>query len=226
MNNNLLDGFLSNFETEFRHRQKLDKSDADQLVSMETIFRNYITEHSILVIQNIKFIKNPNPFLNFRFSNDTDIDIVISVFEKMLIELGIQYRKNRFFKSLPLFSIANNTIPGLPEGRGYSMIKFSDSIDNSAVYARVECLRENQIIKILDSRLDGLMLTWWNGNSMSRCTFKPKRIDYIKLADINGIVKIPVISNRKNKNIEIVAEFQVSHSNSFTLKNILSVNPI
>ena len=109
------------------------------------------------------------------------------------------------------------------------MFTFSEKFRSSGASIKIECLRENQVVKILDGKIDNLSLVFWNGRGMSRTFFNPLDEEQTKQAldlsdEENGIVSIELISNSGGKNLKVKGDFSVTLNDQLILKRITSVD--
>ena len=226
-NEKVADDFLSKLQSELEHRKKVDLSEKEQLDAIMEVILNYLKYFSDLHIKSPKTINGKHPHVIFDLP-DTEVDDLIEVMEKSLMELGIRFKRHRFQGSLPLFSAKNNTVPNLLHGRGYFLITFSTRFKKGGSSLRIECLRENQVVKVLDGKLDNLTLVYWNGSGMSRTSFDPICEEETKKAidlpdDETGYVTIDLVARKGNKNLKAVGDFTLTLNDELILERITSL---
>jgi len=226
-NEKVVEDFLSKLQSELDHRKKVDLSEREQLDTIWEVLLNYLKYFSDINIKSPKIIGGKQPHIVFDLPN-TDVDKLISVMEKSLMELGVRFKRHRFQGSLPLFSAKNNTIPGLLHGRGYFLITFSTRFKKRGSTLKIECLRENQVVKVLDGKLDNLTLVYWNGSGMSRNSFDPICDKETKKAmefpdDETGYVTIDLVARKSGKNIKAVGDFSLTLNDELILERITSL---
>lgn len=226
----VIDDFLSQIKSEIDHNKKVSLSEKEQLDSILEVILNYLKYFSEVNIKVPKVIGGKHPHVIFDLP-DTDVDNLMSIVEKSFMELGIRFKRHRFHGSLPLFSAKNNTVPGLLYGRGYFLLKFSTRFKNTGSSLKIECLRENQVVKVLDGKIDNLTLVYWNGTGMSRTFLDPicedKKRKAIELPDDEtGYVTIDLVSKKsgKNKNIKAVGDFTLTLNDELILERITSLD--
>lgn len=226
-NEKVVDDFLSKIQSELEHKKKVDLSEREQLDAILDVVFNYLKYFSDLHIKSPKAINGKHPHVIFDLP-DTDVEELIVVMEKSLMELGIRFKRHRFQGSLPLFSAKNNTVPGLLHGRGYFLITFSTRFKKKGSNLKIECLRENQVVKVLDGKIDNLTLVYWNGSGMSRTAFDPICKEETKKAmelpdDETGYVTIDLVARKKNKNLKAVGDFTLTLNDELILERITSL---
>ena len=119
----LLSTFIENFEKEIDLKGKIHISEHNQLAKIAESFQNYLSEMS-LEIKPVKVVGGNHPVAYFDFKKKVSDDTLINWVCEYFKSSSIAFRKHKFNGSYPLFSLKNNTIPGLVEGRGHSMISF------------------------------------------------------------------------------------------------------
>jgi len=223
-NDNLLSSFIENFEKEIDFKSKVHVSEHNQLAKIAELFE--VFAHGIsLEVKPIKVVGGNNPVAYFDFktklSEDQAIDHLFTFFKR----LGIAAKKHKFEGSYPIFSIRNNTVPGLIEGTGYSMFSFVSRGADNKISIKLESLRENQIIRTLDSKFINLTLVVWNGRSMSKSTFCiPDDINLEeRVPTEDGFFNIQLISNSSKSVLKIKGDFSVSLSEGLILERITEI---
>jgi hypothetical protein len=228
INDRVVSDFISKFEKNIELQKKINLSEEDQLNVILDVYSNYLKYFSDLKIKSQSLIKGKHPHVIIDFPN-IDVEDLISRSEKAFMELGVRFKRHRFQGSLPILSAKNSTVPGLLHGRGYFMFTFSEKFRSSGSSLKIECLRENQVVKVLDGKIDNLSLVFWNGRGMSRTQFNPLDEDQTKQAmdlsdEENGIVSIELISNRGGKNLKVKGDFSVTLNDQLVLKRITSID--
>lgn len=219
----LLSTFIENFEKEIDLRGKLHISEHNQLAKIAESFENYLLGIPV-DIKPTKIAGGNHPVAYFDFkkkvSDDTMIDCVCGYFKSS----SIAYRKHKFYGSYPIFSIKNNTIPGLVEGRGYSMVSFVSKGSDFKIGIKLESLRENQIIRTLDGKFENLTLVVWNGRSMTKSTFTPAQINLEEeLPTDEGYFNLELISDNIKSPLRIKGDFSLSLSEGLILERITEI---
>jgi|694.fasta_scaffold117739_3 hypothetical protein len=228
VNDKLISDFILKFEKDIEYKKKVNLSEEEQLDVILEVYSNYIKYFTDLSISSSTLIKGKHPHVVLDFNN-INVDELVSLTEKTFMELGIRFKRHRFSGSLPLISGKNASVPGLLHGRGYFMFTFSEKFRSLGSSIKIECLRENQVVKVLDGKIDNLSLVFWNGRGMSRTYFDPLDEEQTKQAldlsdEENGIVSIEMISNRGAKNLKVKGDFSVTLNDQLILKRITSVD--
>ena len=228
INEKIFSDFILNFEKNIEHKKKINFSEEDQLSLIEEVYSNYLKYFTSVNIKSSTLIKGKHPHIVIDFC-ESQVDEIITFTEKSLMELGVRFKRHRFHGSLPLFSAKNNTVPGLLHGRGYFMFTFSEKFRSKGSSIKIQCLRETQVVKIIDGKIDNLSLVFWNGRGMSRTCFDPLDDDQVRQAlklsdEETGIVSIELISRRGGKNLKVKGDFSVSLNDQLILKRITSID--
>ncbi len=223
----LVDDFLAKVESEIEHKKKVNLSEIEQLETILDIVLNYLRYFAEIDVKEPKIIGGKHPHLILDIPK-TDVDDLVPIVEKFLMELGIRFKRHRFQGSLPLLSAKNNTVPGLVYGRGYFLMTPSTKFKRKGSTLRIECLRENQVVKVLDGKLDNLTLVYWNGKGMSRMAFDPVCEDEKKRAieypdDQTGLVTLDLVARKREKNLKAVGNFTLTLNDELILERITSL---
>jgi hypothetical protein len=223
----LVDDFLAKIESELEHKKKLNLSEKEQLETIIEVITNYLRYFAEVDVKEPKLIRGKHPHVIID-APKTDVEDLISAVEKLFMELGIRFKRHRFQGSLSLLSAKNNTVPGLVYGRGYFLVTPSTKFKTTGSTLRIECLRENQVVKVLDGKLDNLTLVYWNGRGMSRMAFDPVCEDEKKKAieypdDQTGFVTLDLVARKKEKNIKAVGDFTLTLNDELILERITSL---
>jgi len=223
----LVDDFLAKVESEIEYKKKVNLSEIEQLETILDVVLNYLRYFADIEVKEPKVIGGKHPHLILD-APQTDVEDLIPIVEKLFMELGIRFKRHRFQGSLPLLSSKNNTVPGLVYGRGYFLVTPSTKFKRSGSTIRIECLRENQVVKILDGKLDNLTLVYWNGKGMSRMAFDPVCEDEKKKAieypdDQTGFVTLDLVARKKEKNLKAVGDFSLTLNDELILERITSL---
>ncbi len=224
----LVEDFLAKIETDLEYMKKVNFSETEQLETILDVIINYLRYFADIQVKEPKLIKGKHPHLILDLPQ-TDADDIVRMVEKIFMEFGIRFKRHRFQGSLPLLSAKNSTVPGLVYGRGYFLVSPSTKFKKSGCTLRIECLRENQVVRILDGKLDNLTLVYWNGRGMSRMAFDPvceeekkKAIEYI--GDQTGFVTLDLVSRKGNKNLKAVGDFTLTLNDELILERITSLD--
>lgn len=219
----LLSTFIENFEKEIDLKGKIHLSEHNQLAKIAESFQNYVLEIP-MDIKPTKVVGGNHPVAYFDFKKKASDDAMIECVGEYFKSSSIAYRKHKFNGSYPIFSIKNNTIPGLVEGRGYSMISFVSRGSDLKVGIKLESLRENQIIRTLDGKFENLTLVVWNGRSMTESTFTPALINLEEeLPTDEGYFNLELISDNIKSPLRIKGDFSLSLSEGLILERITEI---
>jgi hypothetical protein len=222
-NETILDQFIQGLERELDLRNKIHISEQSQLETIGSILESYLKYFEDLKIKNIKHIKGLHPSVLLEFYKSTQIEEIVESVRKSLMELGIRFKQHKFPGSVVMFSCKNSTVPGLLDGRGYFLISFLSSFKSKGCSIKIECLRENQVIKVLDGKLESLSVVFWTGKSMNRTLLSPADpIEGEFIPDEDGILNVDLISS-SGQNIKAKAEFSRSLNDGIILERITSV---
>lgn len=228
INEKILSDFLSNFEKNIELKKQINFSEEDQLHQIEEVYSNYIKYFTEINIKSSTLLRGKHPHIVLDF-HENSVDDIILLTEKAFMELGVRFKRHRFQGSLPIFSAKNSSVPGLLHGRGYFMFTFSEKFRSKGSSVKIECLRENQVVKVIDGKIDNLSLVFWNGKGMSRTCFDPLDEDQVKQAlelsdEETGIVSIELISSSGGKNLKAKGDFSVTLNDQLILKRITSID--
>lgn len=228
INDKIVSDFISKFEKDIELKKKINFSEEEQLSVILDVYSNYLKYFSDINIKASTLLKGKHPHILLDLP-ETTVDDLINITEKAFMELGIRFKRHRFQGSLPLFSGKNGSVPGLLHGRGYFMFTFSEKFNSKGSSLKIECLRENQVVKVIDGKIDNLSIVFWNGKGMSRNCFDPLDEDQVKQAlelsdEETGIVSIELISSRGGKNLKVKGDFSVTLNDQLILKRITSID--
>ena len=219
----LLSTFIENFEKEIDLKGKIHISEHNQLAKIAESFQNYLSEMS-LEIKPVKVVGGNHPVAYFDFKKKVSDDTLINWVCEYFKSSSIAFRKHKFNGSYPLFSLKNNTIPGLVEGRGHSMISFVSRGSDYGIGIKLESLRENQVIRTLDAKLDNLTLVVWNGRSMSKSTFVSADVNLEEeMPTEEGFFNIELVSDSSKSPLKIKGDFSLSLSEGLILERITEI---
>lgn len=224
--NNILAEFVERFEHEMNLRKKMHKSEEEQVVFIGNVFENYVRYYSDLKIRSSKTIKGANPHYIMDFYKSENVDDIMESLRRSFMELGVRFKQHRFSGSLNMFSCKNDTVPGLLEGRGYFLTSFSAGFKSRGPSVKIECLRENQVVKILDGKIDNLTLVYWNGRGMSRSTFMPdvnSLTGEVDICEDTGLLNVDLISTSR-KRVVARGEFTRTLNDGLILERITSID--
>lgn len=221
----ILSDFIGKLEEELNIKNKIHKSEESQLQTIVSVFDNYLKYYCDLNPKGVRTIRGPHPSCIIEFYKNVDVEDVSACLRKSFMELGIRFKQHKFSGSLSMFSCKNNTVPGLLDGRGYFLVSFSDGFKGRGCSVKIECLRDNQVIKILDGKLENLTVVFWNGRGMSRSTFSASEIDphIIPVCEETGLLNLELVSTNR-KNIKAKAEFTKTLNDGIILERITSID--
>jgi hypothetical protein len=137
--------------------------------------------------------------------------------------LGISFKKHNFKGSLPLFSAKNNTVPGVIYGRGNFLVTLQTQSHKNSHLLKIECLTENQLIKVLDGNISNLTIVFWNGKGMSRSIFILPQEKIEKSLDEENLFSLNLISAHPKNPYRITGQFYKSLNDSIVLDKITSI---
>lgn len=219
----LLENFIQNFRDEIDLKKKTNFSEEEQLQEISNIIFSFIKYHSTLSFGDSKFVNSisgPSSFLEIKEVDDCFY--VIKELEIILEELGIIFKKHKFNCSLPVISARNNSVPGVIYGRGNCLFTVSKLERKNSCLLKIECLRENQLVKVIDGNIHNLSIVFWNGKGMSRSVFKIKEEENI--FPTNGeIIELDLISINERNPYKVSGEFYRSLNDSLILDKITSI---
>ncbi len=219
----LLSTFIENFEKEIDLKGKIHVSEQNQLAKISESFQNYLLQIS-MDIKPTKVVGGNHPVVYFDFKKKVSDDAMIECVCDYFKSSSIAYRKHKFVGSYPIFSIKNNTVPGLVEGRGYSMISFVSRGSDLKIGVKLESLRENQIIRTLDGKFENLTLVVWNGRSMTKSTFTSAQINLEEEVPTDeGYFNLELISDSIKSPLRIKGDFSLSLNEGLILERITEI---
>lgn len=226
MNDEIFGKFVETLQTSIDLKKKINNSEENQLETLTGVIDNYLRYFLDLEVKETKRIRGAQPSSQVIFGSGTDEDELIKVLEKSLMELGIRFKRHKSSGSLDFFSIKNNTVPGLLQGRGHCLITIQSRFRDRGPVIKMECLRENQIVKVLDGKLETLTVVFWNGRSMSKSIFSPDSIDDLDKIepDDSGLFNFELTARSGQKNMRIKADFTVTLNSGFILERITSLD--
>lgn len=220
---NVLEEFLENFKGEMDLKKKTIYSNEDQLVGISKVILEYLKYHDNFVLGEPKSINSANgPAVYIEIKNPINLDQILEGLEDSMSGLGISYKKHNYKNSLPLFSAKNNTVPGVIYGRGSFLITLQTQSHKKSYLMKIECLVENQLIKVLDGDLKNLTIVFWNGRSMSKSIFVlPSEIS--DKDNEENPFSLDLISNHPKNPYKISGQFYKSLNDSILLEKITSI---
>lgn len=223
LNDGILAKFIENLEQELDLRNKIHTSEQSQLETITSILENYLKYFTDLKIKNTKYIRGLHPSVILEFYKATQLEEIIEASKKSLMELGIKFKQHKFPGSVVMISCKSSTVPDLLDGRGHFLISFQSPFKSKGCSIKIECLRENQVVKVLDGKLESLSLVFWTGNSMSNAFISPGETpDQRFESEEDGILSLDLVSSR-GKVIKAKAQFSRSLNDGIILDKITSV---
>jgi hypothetical protein len=220
----LLVDFIEDFEKEIEMKSKIISSEKNQLIKIAREFEHFLNEIPI-DIKPTKVTEGDHPVAYIKFRKKLSDQIIVEYIEKFFQKFGATSKKHKFKDCFPFFSLKNNSVPGLLEGRGYSLFSIVSQGTADSLAVKIEFLKENQIIRILDAKIDNLTLVLWNGRSMSRSLFVGENleIDEDFVSQYDGIVNLELVSNAKTNPFKIKADFYLSTTEGLILEKITEI---
>lgn len=220
----LLSDFIENFEKEIKFKEKMKLSDESQLKKISEVFESFFIELDV-EIRPIKHVSGPNPSIFIDFEHEISDDQLISIIQSFFKKNSISFKKNKFPGCFPIYHGKNNTVPGLLDGRGFFMISIVSKNPQHKLGMKVECLRDSQVIRVLDSKLENLTLIVWNGRSMSKSSFCPAGdilLDEDFLTD-DGLYDFELVSKNNKSKMKVRGNFYLSETQGLILEKITSI---
>jgi hypothetical protein len=220
----LLVDFIEDFEKEIEMKSKIISSEKNQLVKIAREFEHFLNEISI-DINPTKVTEGDHPVAYIKFRKKLADQVLVELIEKFFRKFGSTFKKHKFKDCFPFFSLKNNSVPGLLEGRGYSLFSMVSQGPSDSLAVKIEFLKENQIIRILDAKIDNLTVVLWNGKSMSRSLFVGENplIDEDFVNQYDGLVNLELVSNAKTNTFKIKADFYLSVTEGLILEKITEI---
>jgi len=226
INDEIFGKFVETLQTTIDLKNKINTSEENQLDMLTEVVDNYLRYFLDLEIKETKRIRGSQPSSQIIFSSKISEDKLISVIEKSLMELGIRFKRHKSPGSLDFFTIRNNTVPGLLQGRGNCLITLQSRFRDKGPVIKMECLRENQVVKVLDGKMETLTIIFWNGRSMSKSSFHLEDSSCIDNAepDDSGLFNFELTSKNGQRNIRLKADFSLTLNGGFILERITSLD--
>ena len=221
---NLISDFIENFEKEIKFKEKVNLSEESQLKKISELFEFFCNESNIEILP-VKYVSGVNPAVFVDFVKKVEDDVLISFIQSFLKKYSVSFKKNKYLGCFPIYSAKNNTVPGLLDGRGFFMITVVSKNPQHKLGIKIECLRENQVIRILDSKLENLTLIVWNGRSMSRSSFclpGEVSLDEEFLTE-DGLYGFELISRNSKSKMKVRGNFYLSETQGLILEKITSI---
>jgi hypothetical protein len=217
----LLVDFIEDFEREIEMKSKIISSEKNQLIKITRCFQESLT----VDIKPTRVTEGDHPVAYIKFKKKLSDRTMSEIIENFLAELGIVFRKHKFKDCFPFYSLKNNSVPGLLEGRGFSLFSIVSQGLPDSLAIKIEFLKENQVIRVLDANLENLTVVVWNGRSMSRSTFCSETpfIDFEGSRDNDGPINLELVSTGKSNSFKIKADFFLSHNGSLYLEKITEI---
>jgi hypothetical protein len=104
------------------------------------------------------------------------------------------------------------------------MISFVSRGSDYRLGIKLESLRENQVIRTLDAKLDNLTLVVWNGRSMSKSTFVSADVNLEEeMPTEEGFFNIELVSDSSKSPLKIKGDFSLSLSEGLILERITEI---
>jgi hypothetical protein len=221
--NNLLNVFIENFKEELDLKDKVNISENNQLGEITEYLQNYFSKLNY-EIKNAKVTAGNNPVGYLDFKKKISEEVLIKSVCNYFKSYSIAFKKHKFSGCRPLFSLKNNTIPGLVEGRGYSLVSFVSKMPDSKVRIKIEPLKETQVIKTLDAKFNNLTLVLWNGRTMIESNFISGEINLEEeIPTHEGFFNIELISDSPKIPIKIKGDFYLSSDQDLILEKITDI---
>jgi hypothetical protein len=222
----LLTQFVENFEEEIHLKNKIESSHANQLAKMGILLENFLYQ-SGLEIKPSKLASGPNPTLHVKFRRKLTEIKLLEVLKQFFIVNNINFKSHSSEGSLSMFSVKNDSVPGLLEGVGFSLFSIYSPSTTGFLGIKLEILVTNQIVKILDAGLENLSLLIWTGRTLKKSTFKSPFVNVDFSAEMRpDVLDLEMISESKSNPIKIRANFTKSNLLGYTLEKILEIQKI
>jgi hypothetical protein len=219
----LLVDFIDDFEKEIDLKTKIISSEKNQLIKIVTTFQNYLVERGI-EIKPTKVTEGDHPVAYVKFSRKSSDLVIADFIHEFFKSTCSSSRKHKFKDCFPFFSLKNNTLPGLLEGRGYSLFSIVSQGPSGSLVVKIEFLKENQIVRILDAKFETLTVVVWNGKSMSRSSFFSEDFSLDEeFINAEGLIHLELISNTKANPFKIKADFYLSTTQGLILEKITEI---
>jgi len=222
----LLTGFVEKFKEEIHFKNKIEMSHYSQIGKMGMQIENYLYQ-SGMDLKPTKLAAGPNPTLYVKFRRKFSDSFLQETLIKFFVGNGIKFKQHLHSGCFPLFTVKNDSVPGLLEGVGYSLFSIYSPSSTGYLGIKVEMLTTNQIVKILDSKLENLTLLIWTGRTLKKSIFVFTE-DIIKISSEidSDILNLEMISESKSNPIRIKANFTKSSLLGYTLEKILEIQKI
>lgn len=222
----ILTQFVENFEEEIHLRNKIEISHYSQVGKIGYKLENFLCQ-SGLELKPTKLAAGPNPTLHVKFRRKLTDSFLFQTLVLFFQTHGIKFKSHSYSQTFPLFTIKNDTVPGLLEGVGYSLFSIYSPSSSGYLGIKLEVLTPNQIVKILDSKLENLSLLIWTGRTLKKSTFETCQPNLELQPDVNSdVLNLELISESKSIPIKIRANFTKSTLLGYTLEKILEVQRI
>lgn len=220
----VLGDFLENFKDEIDFKIKTNHSNEEQLLEISRILIEYLKYQDSFVLCDPKVVNSslgPSVYLEIKTPQDS-LQIIEGI-EESLIGLDISFKKHNFKGSLPVFSAKNNTVPGVVFGRGNFLITLQTQSHKNSHLLKMECLAENQLIKVLDGNISNLTIVFWNGKGMSRSSFILPQDKIKETLDEENLFSLNLVSVHPKNPYKITGQFYKSLNDSIILDKITSI---
>jgi len=219
----LLTGFVENFEEEIHLKNKIEMSHFSQVGKIGIQLENYLFKIG-MDLKPTKLAAGPNPTLHVKFRRKLSDSFLAETLIRFFVERGIKFKQHLHSGSFPLFTVKNDTVPGLLEGVGYSLFSIYSPSSSGFLGIKLEILTTNQIVKILDSKLANLTLLIWTGRTLKKSSFA--NTHNITEENNSDFLDLELVSESKSNPIRIKANFTKSSLLGYTLEKILEIQKI
>jgi hypothetical protein len=220
----VLGEFLENFKEEMDFKKKTYSSNEEQLLEISKVLLEDLKYQSNFLIGEPKLVdssKGPSVYVDVKDPQDSCK--VFTGIEDSLKGLNISYKKHIFKGSLPIFSAKNNSVPGIVYGRGNFLITIQSQSHKNSYLLKIECLSENQLIKVLDGNIKNLTIVFWNGRGMSRSSFilPPESVE--DNIEEESFFSLDLVSSHPKNPYKITGQFYKTLNDSIILEKITSI---
>jgi hypothetical protein len=220
----VLGDFLENFKDEIDFKIKTNNSNEEQLLEISSVLIEYLKYQDSFVLCDPKVVNSTfGTAVYLEIKTPVDSFQIIEGIEESLDGLGISFKRHNFKGSLPLFSAKNNTVPGVIYGRGNFLVTLQTQSHKNSHLLKIECLTENQLIKVLDGNISNLTIVFWNGKGMSRSIFILPQEKIEKSLDEENLFSLNLISAHPKNPYRITGQFYKSLNDSIVLDKITSI---
>lgn len=221
----VVENFLENFKEEIDLKIKTHNSNEEQLLEISKIFIEYLKYHDSFILGEQKVVNSANgPCSYIEIKSPEDSSVLLNGIQDSLIELGVNFKRHNFKGSLPLFSVKNSSFPGILYGRGSSLISLQSPTTKKTYILKIECLAENQLVKVLDGNIENLTIAFWTGKSVSRTIFRVSTDLIDDDIEEERIFSLNLVSEHPKNPYKITGMFYKTLNDSLILDKITSIN--